>query len=445
MNKQKNYIDKYNRPETVAVVSLYPKKGEVYSAGASGVASYTKNVVRDLKQPVVVLADIWGKSIIYEEDQSLVLRVWQRNRKRMWLQLLLVLKQLTQVSGLLIHFDFSMYGGMLNSGLIIPFLGISRLMGFKPVVVSHHVIKDVRRLSGQVGLGEGLKKVIKTFVYNLTFRLFYWLLGLVAERIVVLEEPLKERLAEVIPERKLAVIPHAVDEHIKVPAKKAARHRLGYGQDEQVVLFFGYVNWFKGADLFAQAFDKTTTLGQKPARFVMAGGESPTLKEKAFYQKYYEEVVGTVRGSKRIELTGYVPQEKIGDYFAACDVVVFPYREFMCASGVMAQAFAYKKPIIVSKTLARVFSTGEMQQILRSVNLRLADVTFSLDAVTMLEVTERVLENGLKTKLKRMARRLREERSFAKTSYLYKQVLIDASSTRQAPAREGVWAYAVDE
>lgn len=441
MKLNKNQLAKYNTPDTVAVVSLYPKRGEIYSAGASGVASYTKNVVREMGQKVVVIGDRLNGKAIYEEANSLVTRVWQANHPKMWLEVLSVLRQLTQVKSLLIHFDFSMYGGMVTSGLMLPFLGLTRLLGFAPTVVSHHVIRDVRKLSGQVGLGEGIKSAVKAKLYNLAFKSFYWLLGKVASKVVVLEEPLQARLTGIIPADKLVVIPHAVDKDLVSPSKAVARKRLGYAQDEQVVMFFGYVNWFKGADFFARAVKDITQLNGKKVRFVMAGGKSPTMKDKGFYQNFYARVTKAVETSKSLELTGYVPQEKIADYFAACDLVVFPYREFMCASGVMSLVFSYQKPFIVSNKLLPMLSAPDFTRGLRQVGLRAMDMTFVMTKRSLVEVMERVLENGLKAKMRSLTRIMRDKRDFTTTANLYTTALQTADKPSLLSRAKGALAY----
>ena len=297
MKIRQQHLDKFNHAETTAVISLYPKQGEIYSAGVSGVASYTKNVVRHLKNKVVVLADIWDQKKQYREDNSLVLRVWHGAQPKMWLQILKALRQLTEVRSLLIHFDFSMYGSIVTSSLILPFLALTRVMGFKTVVVSHHVIKDVRTVAGQVGLGHTFKDKLKALFYNLIFKVFYWVLGKTAQSIVLLEQPLKKRLIGIIPQDKLMVIPHAVDAELSKPTKSQGRSRLGFKTDEAVVMFFGYVNWFKGADFFAQAVREVQELNDQKVRFVMAGGQSATLKNKSYYQQFYNKVLDTVEAS----------------------------------------------------------------------------------------------------------------------------------------------------
>lgn len=74
-------ISKYNQSDTLLVISTYPKKGQVYTAGMGGVASYTKNNLLPLTkkgQKVVVLADKENDEFLYEEEGILVIRCWKR-------------------------------------------------------------------------------------------------------------------------------------------------------------------------------------------------------------------------------------------------------------------------------------------------------------------------------------------------------------------------------
>jgi glycosyltransferase involved in cell wall biosynthesis len=406
----------------LAVVSLYPKKGEVYSSGTSGVASYTKNLITNLDRRVVVLADCQGKPRKYEEQNALIWRCFKPNSPRMWSQIVRSLKQFSQVKKVLIQFDFAMYGGMVTSGLVLPFLLWLKLAGFEVSIVSHHVILDVKRLSGHVGLGRGRAHKAKVKLYNLAFNVFYWILGKLTHKIIVLEKYLKQRLSRVVAETKIVVTPHAVDTSLRWTTKASARKRLGLNQRDWVVMQFGYLNWFKGSDLFAQKFAKISKILGKKVRFVLAGGESPTLKTKGFYHEYLGKLEQTVAQSKAVTITGYVPQEQLKDYFAAADLVVFPYRYFMCASGVLSLTFSYRRPFIVSKNLNHMLA-GDLKQCLQEVGLSSKTISFSLQGEDLLRTTRQVLRNGTKAKLVRMAGLIQQKRSFATTAQKYDQIL----------------------
>ncbi|PIP32210.1 hypothetical protein COX23_06010, partial [Candidatus Gottesmanbacteria bacterium CG23_combo_of_CG06-09_8_20_14_all_37_19] len=226
------------------------------------------------------------------------------------------------------------------------------------------------KLKGHVGLGDGILDTLKGFVYNVIFHLFYFFLGLLAKQIIVLEEVLKNKLSRLTSENKIITISHGVDDKLQSISKDIARKRLGIGKREYAVLFFGFINWFKGADCFVDSYKTTGKFLGRKARFILAGGKSPTMKDKPFYQKFYKEVTDNIKTSKRIEMTGYVPQNKIASYFSACDLVVLPYRHLMTASGVLSLVFSYRKPFIVSENLGEMFQSPDLSEAMKYAGLK---------------------------------------------------------------------------
>lgn len=428
----KKQIERYNKSDTLLLISLYPKKGELYSAGTSGIASYAKNVVSSMNRKAIVLADYEKKPTSYEEANTLVSRCFHIKSPRMWFQILKALRIFSQVKTVLIQFDFAVYGGLITSSFIIPFLGLLKLLGYKVSVVSHHVVMDIRPLAGHVGISNTIVGQGKTLVYNALFHAFYILLGLVTEQVIVLEDTLKRKLSTAMPKSKIVAISHGVDTKLTSIDSNKARKRLGINQNEYVILFFGYVNWFKGADIFAKVFsDQQKMLGKK-VRCIIAGGQSPTLKEKNFYQEYFSKVMNTISSSSSLEITGYVPQNMISSYFSASDLVVFPYRHYMTASGVLSLVFSYKKPFIVSKELSEMFDAEDLNAALQQSGLEKKDFVFGLTKQACLATTEKVLKNGIKAKIIRMSSLIRENRSYKHTASQYEQCLFYSPSISYA-------------
>lgn len=419
----KKLINTYNHTESLFLISLYPNKGEVYSAGVTGVAAYAKNTIANMQRKVIVLAQQNEGFAAYEEDNTFVLRCFKPKTYTLWAHLLRNIIRFPAVKKVLVQFDFGMYGSITSTALILPFLAILKLFGYKTYVVNHHVISDVKKLSGHVGLGTSVKDLIKGHIYNIIFHLFYRLLGYCSHKIVVLEEPLKQRLGHYTKAENIITIPHAVDTSLSQIDKNEARAQLGIQENEYLVMFFGFVNWFKGADFFVHAFQNTERIVDKKTHFVVAGGISPTLKDKEYYQKYFNKVQGSISASKNVSITGYIPQEDISAYFSAADLVVFPYREFMCASGVLSLVFSYQKPFIVSDRLSPMFDTKEFKKALKLADLRKSDLTFNLNRASCINTTQKVLENGLKSKMVTLTEILRDQRSFTNNSPLYEELI----------------------
>lgn len=421
----------FNRPDTLLAISLYPKKGETYSSGTTGVASYSKNVLTHLNRPVIVLADIIKKPQTYLEKNTFVSRTFTPGHNRLWIQLLQSVKSFPRVKTILIQYDFSMYGSIITSGLVIPFIALLRLMGKDVHIVSHHVVTDVNKLSGHMGLSTSLFDQIKAMILNAGFFIFYLFLGLFSNSIIVLEKTLEDKLEGIVSRHKVVTVPHAVDTNLRRINRREARKLLGIPQKQQVVLFFGFVNWFKGADFFAEAFQNYSKLLGKDTKFIIAGGESATLKKQSYYQTYFKNLLKTVYNSKKVSITGYVPQEKIKQYFSAADIVIFPYRHFMCASGVLSLVFSYRVPFIISNSISHMLDAEDFKAALNAGNLTKDQMSFELKRESLVKLTEKVLRNGLKKKLVKMGSYMREQRSFKKTADLYDLALFSKISSKK--------------
>ncbi|OGF99539.1 hypothetical protein A2Y99_03895 [Candidatus Gottesmanbacteria bacterium RBG_13_37_7] len=191
------------------------------------------------------------------------------------------------------------------------------------------------------------------------------------------------------------------------------------------MIFFGFVNWFKGADFFVDAYSNIEKILGKKVRFIIAGGKSPTMQDKLFYHKYFASVLEKIYASKNVSITGYVPQEKIGTYFSAADLVVLPYRNFMTASGVFSLVFSYKKPFIVSSEIGEIFDETDFKKAFESAGLKKENVIFSLNKKSCLTVTENVLKDGLKPKMKNVAQIIRRERNYKNTALLYEKLIFN--------------------
>jgi glycosyltransferase involved in cell wall biosynthesis len=118
-----------------------------------------------------------------------------------------------------------------------------------------------------------------------------------------------------------------------IPDRAAARARLGVPVDAPVFLFSGLLRPYKGWDVLLAAF--AAVRKELPAALlVFAGepwGEARRLPERA-------------PAGVRLELR-YLSEAERGEWFAACDAVVCPYRH-ATGSGVAADALAFSRPVI---------------------------------------------------------------------------------------------------
>jgi D-inositol-3-phosphate glycosyltransferase len=179
-----------------------------------------------------------------------------------------------------------------------------------------------------------------------------------ADRIIVHAESNLDTIVgkfEISPER-VRVIPMGpyldFAEEQKLPAS-LAKQRLGLEPNTPVVLFFGQIKKVKGLQYLIRAFRQV--VDQYPSvQLIIAG---PEWKESFDgYATLIRELNLADRVLTRIE---YVPDEEVGVYYSAADVVALPYTEAY-QSAVLYMAYSFARPVIASTVggLAEVVEDG---------------------------------------------------------------------------------------
>jgi len=120
-----------------------------------------------------------------------------------------------------------------------------------------------------------------------------------------------------------------------IPSRAEARRRLALADDEKVALFFGHVRPFKGLDIALRAWRELQT-----EVTLLVAGEA--------WWKGEEEYRALAVGLPRVRFDfRFIPDSEIATYFAACDVVLAPYR-IEAQSGVALTAFHFARPVIAT-------------------------------------------------------------------------------------------------
>ncbi|HEY5609975.1 MAG TPA: glycosyltransferase family 4 protein, partial [Thermoanaerobaculia bacterium] len=121
----------------------------------------------------------------------------------------------------------------------------------------------------------------------------------------------------------------------EIPSREEARARLQIPAAKRVALFFGHVRPFKGLDIALDAWTKIDD-----AMLLVAGEVWWSDEER------YLELARAVMTRVRLDFR-FIPDAEIATYFAACDVVVAPYRQ-EAQSGVALTAFHFARPVIAT-------------------------------------------------------------------------------------------------
>ena len=144
---------------------------------------------------------------------------------------------------------------------------------------------------------------------------------------------------------KVHVVPHGNFDHYlpeKKISKAEARIELGLGEDDQVLLFFGYIRAYKGVDMLLKAFDIAASQNEK-LKLVIAGMPHTSELEKST-RVYIEQ---SAAKDRILFHARFIPHEAIKHYFTSADLVVLPYKHIY-HSGIIHLAYSYGKAVLAT-------------------------------------------------------------------------------------------------
>ena len=153
-----------------------------------------------------------------------------------------------------------------------------------------------------------------------------------------------ENLKNILPNANVMLRYHPSYEVFRrVPiSKREARMKLGIGSKfNRVILFFGIVRPYKGLSYLIEAMP--IVIAKIPHVCLIIAGEF--WGEEEDYLRQIEEL--HVEDSVKV-INEYIPNEEVGFYFSAADVVVLPYVSGT-GSGIVQIAFGFDRPVIATR------------------------------------------------------------------------------------------------
>lgn len=175
----------------------------------------------------------------------------------------------------------------------------------------------------------------------------------VGTRFIVQSRTERERLLALVPDAKVTVVPHPVYDMFAVDriSRAGARGSLGLPLDRPVMLFFGMVREYKGLEDILMALPKIQA--RLEGLTLVVAGEFWDDK-----RPYLEMIERLGIGASVIIEDRYIPNEEVGLYFSAADVLVAPYRK-ATGSGVVQMARGFRLPVITT-------AVGGMEEVVAS-------------------------------------------------------------------------------
>ena len=151
-------------------------------------------------------------------------------------------------------------------------------------------------------------------------------------------------LLSICPKARYILNPHPTYNAFRIRnlTKEQARAELFPEGDssEKILLFFGFVREYKGLEhLIAAMPEVRRRLGN--VKLIIAGTFG---RDRDRYLRLIDE--RKVRDCIRV-VDGYIPDNEVERYFAACDIVVLPY-ESATQSGIIQIAYGFGKPVIAT-------------------------------------------------------------------------------------------------
>lgn len=156
---------------------------------------------------------------------------------------------------------------------------------------------------------------------------------------VVMSDSVKNDLLSLKPNAKFIQHAHPFYDHFGAKQDKLkARKSLNIGENQKVILFFGFIRAYKGLDVLLDAFKNAG----KDYTLVIAGEPYEDFSK-------YQPAVDALKkeGKNIIDLVRYIDDHEVATLFSAADVAALPYKS-ATQSGIASIAMHFETPMIVT-------------------------------------------------------------------------------------------------
>ncbi len=162
-----------------------------------------------------------------------------------------------------------------------------------------------------------------------------------ADHVFTMSKYVTEDVLSFKPDVATTTMIHPLYENYKQKYTKAEARDILELKDQPVILFFGLIRPYKGLDILIKALEPLKEKLPEFKAFIL--GEAYENE-----QKYIDLIDSTGVGSNVVYRNEFVPDHELPLYFAACDVLVLPYRT-ATQSGIIGIAFQMDRPVIATQ------------------------------------------------------------------------------------------------
>ena len=361
----------------IAIISPFPETDDIHSEKMSGVASYTYDLIRSMREAhpnqeldITVLTHFteapnkkeWP---VYAEDGSHALDITVNYCFPMGAKAYAPLLNTIKEGGFdtvhLQHETF-LYGG--PATLVMFPLLLWRMKKYtNPVVTLHHCVSKQQ-------INKDFAKMhhshIPPILIRCVFSAFFRAMGIICPSLIVHEMFFKQILPSEYggKEEKVYVIYHGVEDPTISVQKSCSELKEQFkvpADAEQIFGFFGFLADYKGLDRLIAEFTEHAKTHPKSV-LLIGGGPHPRHAENPVYQEFLKNLKHQAETATdgQIVWHGFVDGAEVGDYFKLINCLVLPYKMCFGASGPMSLAVGSETPFLVSEPLRGCVETTEV-------------------------------------------------------------------------------------
>jgi len=150
--------------------------------------------------------------------------------------------------------------------------------------------------------------------------------------IVHTKENQKSLINNGVSEENISIVPHGAYTFFKAYLNDVKN----IVQNKKEILYFGFIDRHKGLEYFIEA---ASIVSDKisDTKFTIAG------------EGDLNEITGNIEYPQSLEVNNsFIPDEKVAELFQRASLIVLPYTYHQGLSGILAIAFAFGKPVIVT-------------------------------------------------------------------------------------------------